>query len=124
MTTLLPTHLDALNVKRHIRFAGSTLATSSLFDAIAYVLNHPVSVTYETEPEDADAGEISTSSRAGAPSVGFGAWDLTATRDQPGQEQGNMGMDVEIRHLGRDLERELKPKGWAEVVWDNFARKV
>ncbi|KIX09874.1 uncharacterized protein Z518_00955 [Rhinocladiella mackenziei CBS 650.93] len=48
VVSLLPYHLFSLNMRRHIRFAGSTIPTSPLFGTVAYILNHPVNVTYET----------------------------------------------------------------------------
>jgi hypothetical protein len=144
VTTLLPTHLPphALHIRRHIRFAGSTLATSSIFDAIAYVLKHPISVTYETGTDDTEQEQLGAGARAGARSkketapqdpgpgvgIGFGGWDLTVGQDLDQRARGQRQSRVEnvedaVVHLGRDLEMELKPKGWAEVVWEFFATK-
>ncbi len=48
VASLLPHHLPSLGVRRHIRLAGSTLLASSLFDAISYILQHQIDVSYET----------------------------------------------------------------------------
>ncbi|KIX96718.1 uncharacterized protein Z520_07437 [Fonsecaea multimorphosa CBS 102226] len=113
VASLLPHHLSDLNLRRYLCFAASTIPTLSLFDAISYVLRHPIDVTYEeglyassykTEhSEKAMVGnDVQQSFRR---SVGFGGFEL--------KEQ-------DIAHWGGEFRHEVKAKTWAQVVHEFY----
>ncbi len=118
--SLLPKHLSKVNMRRHIRFAGSTLPTSSLYDAISYVLHHPIDVTYQSPDSTCEADkelkspgdQLSPKRISFRRSLALGGFDLEA-RD--GQE-----LDKGIVTSGREYNEEVKPRNWAQVVHEYF----
>ncbi|OAP61364.1 hypothetical protein AYL99_03567 [Fonsecaea erecta] len=115
VASLLPHHLSELNLRRYLCFAASTLPSLSLFDAISYVLRHPIDVTYEDtlyassssyrneEQQKAPLGsDIQQSFRR---SVGFGGFEL--------KEQ-------DIANSGAKFRHEVKAKTWTQVVHEFF----
>jgi hypothetical protein len=138
--TLLPSHLARLDVKRHVRCAGSTLATSSLFDALAYVLDRPISLTFDLglaeslqqEKREQEAGhEAACRQISRRRTVGMGGWEVVD--EDHDHDDPDLGQSDESRravhahtvlHLGREFQHDLRPKGWAEVVWEHFGGRA
>ena len=108
-------------MRRRIRFAGSTLTTSSLYDALSYVLHHPIDVTYQSEaPYKKDKqskgsdDEYPPRFAAFRRSLGFGEFEL---KGSDGEEPGEGVVDS-----GKEYVEELEPKNWSEVVHEYFIR--
>ncbi|EXJ66198.1 uncharacterized protein A1O5_10814 [Cladophialophora psammophila CBS 110553] len=113
VASLLPHHLPCLNARRHLCFAGSTLSNLSLFDAVSYVLRRPLDVTYdsldisyENESQLKAAGD--KFQRSFRRILGCGGFEL--------KEQ-------EVAQSGREFWHEVKPKAWAQVVYEFFTSK-
>ncbi|OQV09700.1 hypothetical protein CLAIMM_13792 [Cladophialophora immunda] len=113
VASLLPHHLYNLNLKRYLCFAASTLPNLSLFDAVSYVLRHPIDVTYEgfcsshekEEQQKAAGDKVPQSFRR---SVGFGGFEL--------KEQ-------DVAYNREKFRFEVKAKTWAQVVYEFFTNK-
>ena len=124
VTSLLPLHLSVLSMKRRIRFAGSTLTTSSLYDALSYVLHHPIDVTYRSPEAPYKKDEQPKDSGDNLPpklasfrrSLGFGEFELKV----PDDEEPGKG----IVDSGKEYVDELEPKSWSEVVHEYFTRRM
>jgi len=120
VNSLLPTHLSDLSTRRYIVLAGSTLSTSSLFDAISYVVRHPINVKYQalgsssasdrqsTQPEDSLRGRLASLRRC----LGFGGFELKEKNEDRSKNV--------ITTDGRDYMDGAAPKTWTEVVHDFF----
>lgn len=110
VASLLPKHLSSLNMTRHIRFSGSTFLVASLFDAISYILQHHISITYQTlessnkdEKQMQEAGdEVLSKSVSARRAIGFGGFGL--------EEQDGL----------KEYEDEVRPKQWPEIVAEFF----
>ncbi|KAJ9603327.1 hypothetical protein H2200_012105 [Cladophialophora chaetospira] len=122
VASLLPDYLTSLNTKRHIRFAGSTLPVSALYDAISYVLRHPIEVTYQTPDASYESDkQLKGSYNEHSPklpsirrSLGLGAYRLQAP---DGQEPGQG-----TTSSGKEYVEALSPKNWAQVVHEHFMK--
>ena len=108
-------------MRRHIILAGSTISTSSLFDAISYVLRHPIKIHYETLESSFECEAPSEQAENMTPeniaslrrSLGFGGFEIKETDEKPSK-------DV-IVSAGRAYLEGMAPKTWAESV-DAFFR--
>ncbi|KIW70796.1 hypothetical protein PV04_03036 [Phialophora macrospora] len=119
--SLLPQHLPSLSVRRHVRFTGSAMPTSALYDAISYVLHHPIDVTYLTldsshnHESKKSHGSLQPKIAAYRRSLGFGGFEIK----EPDEDQ-LPGRDVVCS--GKEYLKELRPRCWAEVVHEYFTR--
>jgi hypothetical protein len=104
VSSLLPTHLKALNEKRRIQFAGETLSLGEIYKTVGRILGHEVDVTWISREENLKNEKVfleegntfmytfSSASR----SMGFGG--------------------SELDKLNNGEYPEIKPKKWEDTV--------
>jgi hypothetical protein len=121
--SLLPQHLDGLDIKRYIRFAGSTLSASALYDAMSYVLHRPINVTYQPiealhvskKQRKMPGNKLDPKGTALQRILGSGGFEL----EEPNRIEQGKG----VINIGQEYVDKLKPMNWAEVVHEYFARE-
>lgn len=124
VTSLLPQNLRDLNARRHIHFAGSTLPTYSLFDAVSYVLQRPVDVTYQSldslskEKKHAESVEDTNDPKHASfqRTLGFGGFEVKYPEKEDPRNSG-------VVSSGPEYTAELRPKCWAVIVNEHFTKK-
>ena len=110
-------------MKRHIRFTGSTLTTSALYDAMAYVVHHPIDVTYQPLKAESKLDKLLNASNddvdskyaAVRRSLGRGVFAL----EEPGSQEKDRG----VVGSGDELMALLKPQAWTAMVHKHFTSK-
>jgi hypothetical protein len=120
VASLLPQHLSNLGGRRQIRFAGSTLTISAVYDAISYVLEQAIDIQYHPvealdtldKPVKEEGCAKKTNQDSFLRSFGSGGFDVG--------EATEVAASGKIVFSSNKDYLELVPKTWAEVVHSHF----